>query len=508
MIAVLLILIPLLAGLVTFFLKNEKQVRPWVLVASLGTLVVSVLGMAVLKDAKYLAYQAPWMGMLNSSFSIKLDGMGQLICLLNAIAFPLIFIATWRTNYTKAHNFFALMLLTQAGMMGVFLAMDALLFYFFWELALIPAYFLCSQWGGPARIQVTFKFFIYTFVGSLLMLTGILYVYFHTRDNSFDIASFYQAGKSLTGKEQAFLFWLLFVAFAVKMPIFPFHTWQPDTYEQSPTATTMVLSGVMVKMGIFGLLRWLMPVVPLAANGSATLVSTLCVIGIIYASLIAIKQDDLKRLVAYSSIAHIGLMCLTVFANTTIGLQGVMIQMFNHGINIIGLWIAVDLIEKQTGTRKMSQLGGLAQKAPALAILLVVVAMANIALPLTNAFVGEFMMFNGIFQSNVYDGSYTLFGAIPINAKNFSALYTVFAGIGIILAAVYTLNMIRKVFYGNTNVLTDKATDIKWNEKWALAVIVVLIFVIGVYSQPFVQVTEDIAEEIFSKSDVLSLMKK
>lgn len=479
MIAVLLILIPLLTGLAAFFIRNEKQVRSWALLSSLATLVVSLLGLAVLKDPKYLAFKGEWMGALNSSFSVKLDGLGQVLCLLNAVAFPLIFISTWRSQYKNAHNFFALMLLTQAGMMGVFLAMDALLFYFFWELALIPAYFLCSQWGGPQRIPVTFKFFVYTFMGSLLMLVGILYIYSHTQDNSFAITSFYNA--TLTDKEQTWLFWLLFIAFAVKMPIFPFHTWQPDTYEQAPTATTMVLSGVMVKMGVFGLLRWLLPVLPLSSYSWGDTVSSLAVAGMIYASLIAIRQDDLKRLVAYSSIAHIGLMCLAVFAVNVTGMQGVMIQMFNHGINIIGLWIAVELIERQFGTRKLSELGGLAQKAPGLAIFFVIIALANIALPLTNAFVGEFLMFTGIFTAQ---------------GTKFSLWFTVLAGLCIILAAVYTLNLIRKVFYGNVSPVTAAGTDIKLNEKFALGVIVALVFWLGVYSQPFFGVTSKASTEI------------
>jgi len=491
MIAVLLILVPLLTGLAAFFIKNERSVRSWALFSSLVTLVISLLGLAVLKDAKYLAFQAEWMDALNSSFSVKLDGLGQVLCLLNAVAFPIILIATWRSQYKNAHNFFALMLLTQAGMMGVFLAMDALLFYFFWELALIPAYFLCSQWGGPKRIQVTFKFFIYTFIGSLLMLVGLLYIYFHTKDNSFSIDSFYSA--TLSDKEQTWLFWLLFIAFAIKMPIFPFHTWQPDTYEQSPTATTMVLSGVMVKMGVFGLLRWLLPVLPLASYSWGDVVSSMAVIGMIYASLIAIKQDDLKRLVAYSSIAHIGLMCVAIFSENKSGMQGVMIQMFNHGINIIGMWIVVELIERQFGTRKISELGGLAQKAPAMAIFLVIIALANIALPLTNAFAGEFLMFNGIFGSIV---------------TKYNVWFTVLAGLSIIFAAIYTLNMIRKVFYGESNTLTSAAQDITLNEKLVLGVIVVLIFWLGVYPQSLLGITDGITDTILHKSDIISLIKK
>jgi NADH-quinone oxidoreductase subunit M len=495
MIAVLLILVPLVAGLTAFFIKNERSVRSWALFASLVTLVISLLGLAVLKKPEWLGFEAQWMSALNSSFSVKLNGLGQVLCLLNALAFPLILVATWRSQYKNAHNFFALMLLTQAGMMGVFLAMDALLFYFFWELALIPAYFLCSQWGGPKRIQVTFKFFIYTFIGSLLMLVGLLYIYFHTKDSSFSIASFYTA--ALSEKEQTWLFWLLFIAFAIKMPIFPFHTWQPDTYEQAPTATTMVLSGVMVKMGVFGMLRWLLPVLPMASFSWGDTTSGMAVVGMIYASLIAIRQDDLKRLVAYSSIAHIGLMCLTIFSVNNTGMQGVMVQMFNHGINIIGMWIVVELIERQFGTRKISELGGLAQKAPAMTILFVIVALANIALPLTNAFVGEFLMFTGVFTSAV---------------TKYNILFTVLAGLCIILAAIYTLNLIRKVFYGNTVELTAGATDIKGNEKLALGVIVALIFWMGVYSQPFLNITKDVSEQItntvLSKSGVLEHLKK
>ena len=489
MIVLLLILIPLIGGLISFFLKSEKLVKGWALLVSIATLAVSLFGFTT-KSTDQLFFSASWMGSLGSSFTIQLDGMSQLLCLLTSVAYPLIFIATWKTNYKKAHNFFALMLLTQAGLMGVFTAMDALLFYFFWELALIPVYFLCSQWGGERRIQVTFKFFIYTFSGSVLMLIGLLFLYFQTPDRSFAIQSFYNL--SLPASTQNWLFWLLFIAFAVKMPLFPFHTWQPDTYEQSPTATTMVLSGIMVKMGVFGVIRWLLPVVPLAAYSWGDVVMSLAVIGIIYASIIAIQQDDLKRLIAYSSIAHVGLMAAAIFAEHKTSLQGVMMQMFNHGINIIGLWIIVELIERQFGTRKLSELGGIAQKAPVLTTLLVIVALANISLPLTNAFVGEFMMFTGIFGSTV---------------TKYNIVFAVLAGLSIILGAVYTLNMIQKVFYGNTNTLTETARDIFINEKLVLGVIVVLILVLGVYPQPLLNMTSSFVEGILKEVNVTGLIK-
>lgn len=490
MIPVLLIIVPLLTGLAAFFFRNEKAVRSWALFSAAVTLIVSLLGLTLLKDEKYLSHQSEWMQVIGSSFSVKLDGLGQILCLLTAVSYPIIFLATWNSSYKKANNFFALMLLTQAGLMGVFLAMDALLFYFFWELALVPVYFLCSQWGGERRIAVTFKFFVYTFLGSVLMLIGILYIYTHTPDRSFDIASFYSA--NIYYKDQNWLFWLFFIAFAVKMPIFPFHSWQPDTYEQSPTATTMVLSGIMVKMGLFGLLRWLLPVLSVASYSWGDVVSSMAVIGMIYASLIAMQQDDMKRLVAYSSIAHIGLMCLAIFSENKMSMQGTMIQLFSHGINIIGLWIIVELIERQFGTRKFSELGGLAQKAPALAIFFVVIALANIALPLTNAFVGEFLMFSGIFGSTV---------------TKYNLWFTVLAGICIILAAVYTLNMIRKVLYGNTVPLVAAGRDIRLIEKVALGIIVILIFWVGVYPQTMLHITNDITDTIINKSRVLPFVK-
>lgn len=482
MIPVLLILVPLVCGVLSFFIRSERTVKTWALVSSLATLVISLLSVSVLKSPDYLSAVADWIPMLSSSFSVNIDGMGKLLCLLTAIAFPAIFISTWHNSYTKAHNFFALMLLSQAGLMGVFVAYDALLFYFFWELALIPAYFLCSQWGGERRIPVTFKFFVYTFIGSLFMLIGIIYMYTKTPDQSYSLESFYKL--NLSSSEQMWLFWIMFVAFAVKMPVFPFHTWQPDTYEQSPTAVTMVLSGVMVKMGVFGVIRWLVPVVPTGAWAWGDTVSTLAIIGMVYASLVAMRQDDIKRLVAYSSIAHIGLMCLAIFATDNLGMQGVMIQMFNHGINIIGMWIVVELIERQFKTRKMSELGGLAQKAPALSVLLVIVALANVALPLTNAFVGEFLMFAGVFNSNV---------------SQYNEVFMISAGITIILSAVYTLNMLQKVLFGNTNQLTANGKDIRLNEKMTLVVLVVVILAVGVYPKPMLEVTQSTVDMILSK---------
>ncbi len=489
MIPVLLIVIPLLAGVLSFFIKNEKAARSWSLFSSLATLAVSLLGITVMDSPAQLEFRAAWLQPIGASFAVKMDGMGQLLCLLNAVAYPLVVLGTWNSPYKKVHNFFGLLLLTQAGMMGVFVAWDALLFYFFWELALVPMYFICSQWGDEKRIAVTFKFFIYTFVGSLLMLIGIIYLQSLTPNKNFSLESF--RALTLDLKTQGWVFWLFFVAFAIKMPVFPLHTWQPDTYEQSSGAATMVLSGVMVKMGLLGLMRWLLPVMPAGSFQWSDFIPPLALVGLIYASLIAIRQDDMKRLLAYSSIAHIGFMCAAVFSMNSYGWQGVMIQMFSHGINIIGLWIIVEIIEKRYGTRKISELGGLAQVAPVMAIFFVVIALANIALPLTNGFVGEFLMFNGLLQIK----------------SQFYMWFTVMAGMGIILSAVYMLNMIRKVFYG-PEVVKAGGGDLRLPEKLALGIIVALILWLGVYPQPMLDLTSQVTQDFMNKLEALQFSTK
>jgi NADH-quinone oxidoreductase subunit M len=485
----LLMWLPLLAGIFCFTVKSESIAKNIALFGSLAVLAVSLTTLAF-TDVKFASYNAVnyiWLKNIGTSFYLSLDGTGKILTLLTAIAFPIIFISTYNNSYKNAGAFFGLMLLTECGLMGVFLAKDALVFYFFWELALIPVYFLCSNWGGEKRIQATFKFFVYTFVGSLLMLTGIIYVYLHTGPrlfedgtqalHSFSLQSFYSS--SLNASEQGWLFWLFFVAFAIKMPVFPFHTWQPNAYDQSPTSVTMVLSGVMVKMGLFGVIKWLIPIFPLAVPKFANIVMILSIIGIVYASCIAMLQDNLKKLVAYSSIAHIGLMCAAIFALNTISIEGVMVQMFNHGINIIGLWIVLGIVERQTGIKNMSQLGGIANKAPTLTIFLVIIAFANIALPITNAFIGEFMMFAGIYKHNVW--------------------MAVAAGISIVLAAVYTLNMIQKVFYGNANATIENVIDISFNEKLGLTLIVIMIFAFGVFPQPMIELGREGVRVFFGK---------
>ncbi|RFS24520.1 NADH-quinone oxidoreductase subunit M [Chitinophaga silvatica] len=478
MLTVLLILIPLIAGLITFGLKGSGP-KVLSIISSLATVVLAIGAWCRFRTAPdSLNVVANWIPQLGSQFRVGLDGMGVMLCLLTAIAFLLVFITIYSRKFERPGSFYGLMLLTQAGLTGVFTAFDALQFYIFWELALIPVYFLCSIWGGEKRIAVTFKFFVYTFLGSLLMMVGIIYLYFQTPDHSFSWTSF--ASLQLSQDQQNWLFWLFFIAFAIKMPIFPFHTWQPDTYEQSPTPVTMILSGVMVKMGLFGLLRWLLPILPHGVMIWSDVAIVLCIIGIIYASCIAMVQSDLKRLIAYSSIAHIGLMAAAIFANNEQSLQGALLQMFNHGINIVGLWIIVEVIEQRLGVKNMDQLGGMARKAPRMAIFFVIICLANIGLPLTNGFIGEFLMFSGLFQYNHW--------------------MMAFAGLGIILSAIYTLGMIQKVIFGQENELTATTTDLNAGEILALSLIVIMIIVLGVYPQPMLDLvsnTTDVVNKLF-----------
>ena len=466
------LIIPIIAALALLFIQHEKRAQDIAIVASVASLTAAVN--IILNNVPSVDFA--WIPVLNSRFVLQVDGLAKILILLTAISFPAIFIATNKNQVAQKNIFLSLMLFTQAGLMGVFLAGDALLFYFFWELALIPVYFLCSIWGGEKRIAVTFKFFIYTFLGSLLMLIGIIFVYMHTKEHNFLLSSFKTA--SFNPAQQVLAFALFFVAFAIKMPIFPLHTWQPDAYDQSPTAVTMVLSAVMVKMGLYGVLRWLMPLFPNAFSAHTNFVMVISIIGILYASFLAIRQDNIKKLIAYSSIAHIGLMSAAIFANNTIGTQGVLVQLFSHGINVIGLWIIADIIEQQAGTKLLSEMGGLAKKQPALAILLVAFSFANIALPLTNAFVGEFLMFNSLFQVNPWMAAA--------------------AGVSVVLAAIYTLNMVQKVAYGEVSTAIQKMSS-NQPAQAVLIILIIIVFVTGVYPQPLFDLTKDTLLQLFVK---------
>jgi len=475
MVLILLILVPLLSGVLSFAIGNNGA-KTLAIISSMLTLILS----AWVSGANYsdvVSYSQEWIPRLGTRIDLLADGMSSMLCLLTGIVTLVVMLSNANKEVERPGAFYGHMLLAQAGLMGVFLSVDALLFYVFWELALIPVYFLCSQWGGEKRIPVTFKFFVYTFVGSLMLLAALIYISLQNPGmSSYSWAEIVRAGSSLPASQQQWLFWLVFIAFAIKMPIFPFHTWQPDTYEQSPTPVTIILSALMVKMGLFAVLRWLLPTLPLGVAYWGNTVIVLSVIGIVYASLLAMVQTDIKRLIAYSSIAHMGLMCAVAFNYSVVGMHGVMVQMFNHGINITGMWLIVSMIEDRWGTRDMSRLGGMAVTAPRMAVAFVLIAFANIALPLTNGFVGEFMLFNGLFYG---DGSAPRIATMAIG------------GLGVILGAAYTLKMVQRTTWGNA-VEMNNAKDLSINEYAGIAIIICVILYLGIYPRPLLDLTASV----------------
>jgi NADH-quinone oxidoreductase subunit M len=354
-------------------------------------------------------------------------------------------------------------------LVGVFVALDGLLFYIFWELALIPIYIICGIWGGENRIKITLKFFIYTFAGSLLMLLGILYLYLQTNTpHSFSYEALQAV--ALTPQAANYIIWAFFIAFAIKMPVFPFHTWQPSTYTTAPAQGTMLLSGIMLKMGIYGTIRWLLPLAPEALAQNLPIFMALCIIGIVYASIIAIQQNDLKTLIAYSSIAHVGLIAAGVFALNLDGLQGALIQMLNHAIGAIGLFFAIDIIQQRTHTRQLNQLGGIAKINPTFAVFFMIIVLGTVAVPLTNGFVGELLLLKAIYQYNIYAAA--------------------IAGLTVIFCAIYMLRMYGLAMFGNTNATTQTfGNTLRTNEIAVLGIITLLIITIGIYPQPFFELT-------------------
>ena len=473
----LLIFLPLVGALVTAFTGNAaKHVAMVFALASLA--VAAAIASQFSPDAsKQFVVNLPWIQNLGINFHVGLDGISLITVLLTNVLVPIIILASYQNNYKKPHSFFGLILFMQAGLLVVFTAMDAFLFYIGWEAALIPIYFICAIWGGKDKIRVNMKFFVYTIAGSLFMLLGIIYLYLQNPAHNFDIDAFYAL--SLDPVQQGWIFWSFFIAFAIKMPVFPFHTWQPDTYTEAPAAGTMLLAGIMLKMGIYGVIRWLLPIVPAGVQEWGTTAIVLSIIGIVYASLIAFTQKDAKRLVAYSSIAHVGLISAGIFALNTQGMQGAMIQMLSHGINVVGLFFVLDIIYSRMKTNTISELGGIAKVAPKLAIAFLIIVLGTVALPGTNGFIGEFLLLMGVYQFNIWA--------------------VVFAGLTIIFGAVYMLRMYQQVMLGKTNELTIGFTDIKGTEQLVLIIICVLIIVIGVYPKPILHLSEASVQQLLEQ---------
>ncbi len=489
MLTALLIVIPLIASLLVLALK-PAQAKMLALVGALIELMISIFVAFQFEKTEVVqfAMNKPWITSLGINFSVGIDGISLLLVLLTTGLTPLIILSAFK-DLNKPSAFYSLMLLMQSALIGVFTAMDGFLFYLFWEIALIPVYFICLVWGGENRGKITLKFFIYTLTGSLFMLVALIFIYIHTPgSHSFEIQALYKAGRSLSETQQGFVFGALFLAFAIKMPVFPFHTWQPDTYTVAPAQGTMLLSAIMLKMGVYGVIRWLIPVVPYAVKQWGPVAIVLSVIGIVYASCIAIVQKDFKRLIAYSSIAHVGLMCAGLLTLTVIGMQGAMIQMLSHGIVVFGLFYIVQIIFERTKTRDLSQLGGIRNVAPILASVFIVVMLGSVALPLTSGFVGEFLLISSLVQYKIWIGT--------------------LAGLTIILGAVYMLRTFQKSMLGETNGVTALLTDLTAHEKLVLFPVVIMIIVIGVYPGPLLGISEAAAKNLLSIYSDLSASVK
>lgn len=465
----ILIFLPVIAALAVLLFKNgaAKHVALAFAVAEFALALV-FLSKFVPDASEQFTIVASWIPKLGIYFTVGIDGISMIMVLLTTLLVPIIILTTYEHRHKNPNVFYALILFMQAGLLVVFTALDGFLFYVGWEAALIPIYFICALWGGENRIKVTIKFFIYTFSGSLFMLLGIIYLYLQTTYRTFDLFDFYAL--DLDASHQSWVFWAFFLAFAIKMPLFPFHTWQPDTYTEAPSGGTMMLSGIMLKMGIYGVIRWLIPNVPLGFLNWQSMTIMLSVIGIVYASIIAFRQKDGKRLVAYSSIAHVGLIAAGIFAWSAGGMQGALIQMLNHGINVVGLFFIWDIISRRLNTREIENLGGIAKVAPKFAIAFLIIVLGTIALPLTNGFIGEFLLLQSVLTWNIY----------MVTA----------AGLTIIFGAVYMLRMYKKVMQGETNPLTINFKDISGSETLALSIICALIIVIGIFPQPILHISE------------------
>jgi len=463
----------MLTGLFLLIFRKAAIVRS----IALGSSVVNLLiTFALVFDPSSSSYSLNWINFLGISFSLGMDAISLIMILLTNLLFPFILLAGFTREQKNVHLLNFLILFTQSALIGVFLAQNAFLFYVFWELALIPVYFILLIWGGDGRRTITFKFFIYTLTGSLFLLFGIIYLYQLTPgSHTTDFTAFNQL--QIPESTQIWLFWILFIAFAIKMPLFPFHTWQPPTYKMASTQGVMILAGVMTKMGIYGVLRFVLPVVPMGVLFWQNTIIILSLIGVIYASVIAFRKANLKMLIAYTSMAHISLMVAAMFVLNQYALQGLLFQVLSHGVTIVALFYVSCLVKEKTGTTEMPQLGGLKIKAPNLAILFLIILLGSIALPLTAGFVGEFLMIAGLFQQSVW--------------------FAVFGGLTMILGAIYMLYAYQRVMLGNQKVSFEQVNDLINLDYLILIPLIAIILGLGIYPQPIFDLLKPVTE-IFS----------
>lgn len=476
MLLLILLLIPLLTAILAYFSGNNAKY-----VALGGSVLNAVFVLFLLytynnSGQETIHFSLPWIPQLGVSFSLMLDGISLMLTILSAIVMPMVIYASFNRDYPDRHVLYALMMLMDFAMAGSFIASDGFLFYIFWEIALIPIYFICLKWGGEGRQRITLKFFLYTMVGSLFMLFAFIYLYQHTSDKTFALQAMYEAGRSLPVTEQGLVFAGIFLAFAIKMPIFPLHTWQPETYYIAPTPGAMLLSGIMLKMATYGIIRWLIPMVPQGVAEYGIWAVGLSVVSILYASFISIVQKDYKRLIAFASIAHVGLIAAGLLSANVQGVQGGLVEMLSHGINTVGLFFVYDIIVTRTGTSDMDKLGGIRSIDPRLGFMFLIIVLSVVALPFTNGFVGEFLLIIGLFQYN------QVLGAL--------------AGLSIVLGVVYMFRSFQKMMLGEVK---DESLNYKkqtTQETLLLLVVCVFIVGLGVYPKPVLSISEKSVMEL------------
>jgi NADH-quinone oxidoreductase subunit M len=462
--------------------ENQKAAnnlyRYVTLAVTLVTFVVSLVILARYDSANSLAQlvqKTPWIGSLGVNYHVGVDGLSIWLVILTTFLMPVSVLASWHVT-KRVREYMLFMLVLETGMIGVFVSLDMFLFYIFFEITLIPMYFLIGVWGGERRIYAAIKFFVYTVVGSLLMLVAIIAIYLYNGGTTFDIVEItnnIQAGKTIIRGDVQIWLWLAFaLAFFIKVPLFPFHTWLPDAHVEAPTAGSIILAGVLLKMGTYGLMRFNLPFFPAVSQKAAPWVMALAVVGIIYGALVAMVQPDMKKLIAYSSVSHLGFVVLGIFSFTDQGMQGALYQMLAHGISTGALFLGVGIVYDRRHTRQIADFGGIATPMPQYTTLFMIVALSSLGLPLLNGFIGEFLILLGTFASPV-----------P-HAKMFAVL----AALGVILSAVYLLWMIQRVFFGEiTKKENEELKDMDGREVLAMVPLVVLAIVMGVRPMVFIR---------------------
>ncbi len=461
------IFLPILGALLIFLTKRSSEtfIKWTALAISIINFVLSVplfTGFDKTTAAMQFVEKREWIPAWGIHYSLGVDGISVLFVLLSTLLTILCVTVSWKSIKIKTKEFYAALLLIEGSMIGVFCSLDMFLFYIFWEAMLIPMFLLIGVWGGPNRVYAAIKFFLFTLVGSVLMLIGIIVLYLHT-GNSFDVLKMMETNYPFN--LQVILFWAFFAAFAVKVPMFPVHTWLPDAHTEAPTAGSVILAGILIKMGAYGFLRFSMPILPEATKAMAPAMMVLSVIGIIYGAVICLGQTDLKRLIAYSSVSHMGFVTLGIFALNMQGLQGGILQMINHGIVTGGLFLCIGMVYDRTHTRQIADYGGAASALPVYASLFMVLTLASIGLPGTNGFVGEFLIILGGFTTSKIMGT--------------------LSATGIIIGAAYMLWLYQRVFFMETKPKMLEYKDIDLREILTLLPLIILVFWIGAYPNTF-----------------------